>query len=134
MRTVFLDLLLAPCRATLSVSGIQDLSQLADMADVFIESSGQSDCPVATLFSYDSSIELLRKNLDHLSKDFCNFVSASKKRGRSESCNSRRPFLAKTDSENSNPKEKSLCFLHKKYEEKAHRCIKPCSYESQKNK
>lgn len=85
MRTVFLNLLPPSCHAILSISDVRDLTKLASMADVIIESSGNSSSSsIAADSCSEVSLESLRKDIDKLAAEFRKYTSFERNRGRSK--------------------------------------------------
>ena len=129
LKTVFLEQLPSNCRAVLSVSGIEDLNELADLADKFMDAIDPGAHSVSAVSTPASTLEKLASDVARLSVEIAKLKpksSRSRSRGRSKSRNKANTAV----SDNSEKAlESGFCRLHRKYGAQATRCYKPCSWK-----
>lgn len=105
-----------------------DLDKLAELADKVMEIAGPSQVLSCAAPSTSSTIlETLVQQVDQLSKQVAS-LSTNNRPGRSRS---RSASAADRRSRTSTPGAPKLCWYHKKFNTKAAKCIKPCSWPSQ---
>ena len=128
LKTVFLDQLPPSMRSILAVSAVTNLKNLAEIADKIAETSQFTDANVAAISpgnskTLEDKIDLLTARLDALRSGYDSNSSRqgrSRARSRSQSQNSR----ANSRSSSSSGK----CWYHQKFNKKARKCVKPCSW------
>lgn len=159
IKTVFLDQLPSNCRAALALSDVKEIDRLAELADRFMEASGQNNSQVSAVASENSHEELL-KMIEALSAKV-DAISAPnrfrsnqrsenyKRRNRSKSSNNRKfnnnqKFNGNTNfknqnnnnnqnnyyRKNNNNKNSQLCFYHFNFGDKALKCVSPCAWQN----
>ena len=128
-------------RAILAMSNVEDLQELANLADKVSEaaqpfdyrvasaSAGQgapfSIAPVSTQVDPLSSLtEILIKQFEMLSDEIKNIKSSSQSRGRLNSRTFRR--RSRTRSNNTS----SRCFYHQRFGKNVKKCTQPCSWKT----
>ncbi|XP_033222696.1 uncharacterized protein LOC117176552 [Belonocnema kinseyi] len=129
IRYIFLEQLPSQPRAILAATKIDDLQELAELVDKIVEVSNINHSYVAAVSTgisgsssqFKSDLDKLETKIDRLASQI-KLLSSGKTRSRSGS-NSR------ANSNESKTKSK-LCWLHKKYGDKAHSCENPCSWQS----
>ena len=141
IKSVFLEQMPSNIRAILAMSNVEDLQELANLADKVSEaaqpfdyrvasaSAGQSapfgTAPVsAQLDPLSSLTEILIKQFEKLSDEIKNIKSSSQSRGRSNS----RTFRRRSRSRSNNTS--SRCFYHQRFGKNAKKCTQPCSWRT----
>ena len=133
LRTVFMDQLPPGMRSILAVSAVTDLKNLAELADKIAETSQFADSSVAAISPGNSStleakIDLLTARLaalETIPKRNSQKQGFSRARNRSQSRNSRARFRSNSAS--------GRCWYHQRYNNKARKCTKPCSWVTKPN-
>lgn len=155
IKTVFVDQLPASCRAALALSEVTEIDKLAELADRFVEASGQNSAPQVAAVVSENSHDKMMKLIEELSAKVDAISAPSrfrptqrsdpyKKRNRSKSSNNKRynnnnnfnrntnfrkqynQNNARNDTEN----DRQLCFYHAKFGDKALKCVPPCVMQS----
>lgn len=130
LKTLWIKCLPVQVRAILStVSG--DLKVLAPMADKIMEVSDFGNNVLAiskNKSDSDEKIDRLEKQIEELTKAVGR-LSQNHSRNRSRN----RSSTPAGNSNSGNFNENKLCWYHKKFAEKASRCITPCNFGNSKN-
>ena len=140
IRSIFLDQLPRQSRAILASTKIDDLQELAELADKIVEVSNPHNSYVAAVSTdinrsssqYKSDLDRLEAKIDRLASQMKRLSSGkTHSRSRSNSRSSLRSISRDNGSNQGKSKTNSgLCWLHKKYGDRAHWCKKPCSWQS----
>lgn len=153
IKAVFLDQLPNNCRSALALSEVREIDKLAELADRFVEASGQGSSSQVSAVSSENSNDELLKMIEALSakvdaisapgrfrpnqrSNFYNRGNRSKSAGNRNFNNNknfnRNPnyknqnFKQNNSQKNLNGNESQLCFYHSKFGNKANKCIPPC--------
>jgi len=131
IRSIFLEQLPAVCRATLAVSGIQDLNVLADMASKFAEAMDSNSFNSINAVS-DHSIDSESKStltreifMSEMSK-LTNRIEKLESQMRNVRGRSRFRSKSNANDRNNSDSNAKLCFYHNKFGDNAKKCVSPC--------
>ncbi|XP_051159318.1 uncharacterized protein LOC127280402 [Leptopilina boulardi] len=126
IRSIFLDQLPVQHRAISVASQIEDLSNLAVMADKIFETVELTTVNVASTMVEDAHTSDLMKRIDSLTAQVASLKRESRSRDNYSNNRSRSKSKGRARSKSSNPNER--CFYHKKFGKKTRDCRKPCSW------
>ena len=140
IKSVFLDHMPSHIRAILAMSNVEDLQELANLADKVSESSQPLNYQVATtspggipnnivsvsapIDPFSALTEILTKQFERLSDKIRNLKVTPQTRGRSSSRTFRRPSGSRSRSSN------GRCYFHQRFGKSARKCTKPCSWKT----
>lgn len=131
LKSIFFEQLPAQHRAILAASGVQDLNQLALMADKIAENMTPADSQIATI-SQESKDSDVASEVKHLADMFSKFSTRLQKL---ENANKNQRSRSKSQSSEKKGRNRSksrdpsgLCIAHKKYPDNPTSCRKWCSH------
>ena len=126
MRSIFIDHLPEHTRGILAASSVADLGELAKIADAVVDAFNANSTSISSIDgrrdkspSRDSRIDELSEKLDRLLK--LQIGDGGRSRSRSRSKQPGKPQKVRSAS----PDASRLCYVHKKYGNKAYRCRDP---------
>ena len=140
IKSIFLEQMPSQVRAILALSNVENLQELANLADKVSEASQPLNYQVAstsTHFSLPKSnidnapsnnhlsslINVLTNKVEKLSNEIRNLKTGSRLRGRSNSRNFQRRDRSRSRS------SQGRCFYHQRFGKNAQKCTQPCSWK-----
>ena len=144
IKSVFLEQMPSQVRAILALSNVEDLQELANLADKISEASQPLNYQVASTSThvntpsqnsaipvtnehFSSLVNILTKQFERLSNEIRDLKTVSRPRGRSNSQNFRRRDRSRSRS------SQSRCFYHQRFGKNAQKCTQPCSWKVPSN-
>lgn len=125
LRNLWANRLPHAARTVLAVLEKQPLDEAARAADSVMESINTA-AKVNEVNSIESNnFNQLTTSIQQLTKTFADFKNQNKQRQRSENRDDNKVSRSRSKSKHTD----GICFYHRKYAEKAKRCVLPCSYE-----
>ena len=144
IKSVFLEQMPSQIRAILALSNVDDLQELANLADKVSEASqplnyqvaststhlnipSQTASVSATNDHFSSLVNILTKQFERLSNDIRDLKMATRARGRSSSSN----FQPRNRSRSRSSQRR--CYYHQRFGKSAKKCTQPCSWKVSSN-
>ena len=144
LKSVFLEQMPSHIRAILAMSNVEDLQELANLADKVSEASQPTNYQIASTSNipdYTTKVsavstpvdpisaltEILTRQFERLSSEIRELKSSQQTRSRSTS----RHRLGRDRSRNRNSNKR--CYYHQRFGTKANKCVQPCSWKNTSN-
>lgn len=130
LKSLWLQRLPTQCQAILSISTAEDLDKLSAMADKICDISISEICTISSSSSNASnskhnSNDSVNSKLDTLIRRMDQFDNQLSQISRSKSPFQKRSSRGRSKSLSN---EKKICWYHRKFSDKATKCIQPCEY------